>query len=149
MEEFTSTRQPLGMGEKVARVRKLRRIKQEYLAEKLNISQAQISNIEQQEEIEDELLDQIAAILGVPVDFIKTFDEDRVTNNINSVYDIHDNELKDNATNNFIAHQSNNHNTYNYYTKGDELQEQLKQAQAELELAKNERDELRRQSNNR
>jgi transcriptional regulator with XRE-family HTH domain len=144
MEDFTSTKEPLGMGEKVARVRKLRRIKQEYLAEKLNISQTQVSNIEQQDEIEDELLDQIAAILGVPVEFIKTFDEDRVTNYIISLYDIHDNEVKD-STNTFIANQTNNHNTYNYYTRADELQEQLKNAQIELELTKQERDELKRQ----
>lgn len=107
MEDHIFTRKPLSMGQKVERIRMFRGIKQEYLANKLGISQPQVSKIEQQEEIEESLLKQIAEVLGVTPEAIKNFDDDRITYTINNFYDIHDIEIKDNASSNFVAQQFN------------------------------------------
>jgi transcriptional regulator with XRE-family HTH domain len=47
---------------------------QQDLADKLNKQQSDISRIEKQEVIEDDLLEQIALALEVPVEFLKNFD---------------------------------------------------------------------------
>jgi transcriptional regulator with XRE-family HTH domain len=100
MEE--THKKPLTMGQKIERIRTFRGVKQEYLALKLGISQQQVSKIEQQEEIEENLLKDIADILGVTPEVIKNFDEDKITYVINHQYNIYNTEIKDNATNNFV-----------------------------------------------
>jgi transcriptional regulator with XRE-family HTH domain len=131
MEEQLFSKKPLSMGQKVERIRTFRGIKQEYLASKLGISQPQVSKIEQQEEIEEELLKQIADILGVTSEAIRNFDEDKITYNINNYYDIHDIEIKDNASNNFVAQQ------FNPIEKITELYERLLNSEREkMELLK-------------
>jgi transcriptional regulator with XRE-family HTH domain len=102
MEETAFNKKPLSIGQKVERIRTFRGFKQEYLANKLGVSQQTVSKIEQQEEIEDELLKQIAEALGVTPEVIKNFDEDKITYIINHQYNIYNNEIKDNATNNFV-----------------------------------------------
>lgn len=130
MEETIFKKKPLHIGQKIERIRLFRGIKQEYLAKKLGISQQQVSKIEKQEEIEEELLNQIADILGVTVESIQNFDEDKITYHINNVYDVHDFEIKDNG--NFIAQQ------FNSIEKIAELYERLLQSEREkLELLKN------------
>jgi transcriptional regulator with XRE-family HTH domain len=131
MEENLYARKPLSIGQKVERIRMFRGIKQEYLASKLGVSQPQVSKIEQQEEIEDELLRQIADILGVTPEAIKNFDDEKITYNINNYYDIHDIEIKDNASNNFVAQQ------FNPIEKITELYERLLTSEREkIELLK-------------
>jgi transcriptional regulator with XRE-family HTH domain len=105
MEETVFNKKPLSIGQKVERIRTFRGFKQEYLASKLGVSQQTVSKIEQQEEIEEDLLRQIAEALGVTPEVIKNFDDDRITYHINNVYDVHDFEIKDNG--NFIAQQVN------------------------------------------
>ena len=100
MEE--TYKKPLSIGQKVERIRTFRGFKQEYLASKLGISQQSVSKIEQQEEIEEDLLKQIAEALGVTPEVIRNFDEDKITYIINHQYNIYNNEIKDNATNNFV-----------------------------------------------
>jgi len=102
MEETAFNKKPLSIGQKVERIRTFRGFKQEYLASKLGVSQQTVSKIEQQEEIEDDLLKQIAEALGVTPEVIKNFDEDKITYIINHQYNIYNNEIKDNATNNFV-----------------------------------------------
>jgi transcriptional regulator with XRE-family HTH domain len=132
MEETSFNKKPMPIGKKVERIRMFRGIKQEYLANKLGLSQQAFSKLEQQETIEEELLKQIADILGVTTDVIKDFDEDRLTYNINNMYDIHDNEIKDNASSNFIAQQ------FNPIEKIAELYERLLQSEREKnEILKN------------
>lgn len=92
----------LTIGQKIERLRTFRGFKQEYLASKLGISQQQVSKIEQQEDIEDELLKQIADILGVTPEVIKNFDDEKITYVINHQYNIYNNEIKDNASNTFV-----------------------------------------------
>ena len=102
MEEAIFNKKPLTIGQKVERIRTFRGFKQEYLASKLGVSQQTVSKIEQQEEIEDALLKQIAEALGVTPEVIRNFDEDKITYIINHQYNIYNNEIKDNATNNFV-----------------------------------------------
>jgi len=129
MEETAFNKKPLSIGQKVERIRTFRGFKQEYLASKLGVSQQTVSKIEQQEEIEDELLKQIAEALGVTPEVIKNFDEDKITYIINHQYNIYNNEIKDNATNNFV---------FNPIEKIAELYERLLTTEREKnELLKN------------
>lgn len=68
------------IGRKVARLRELRGIKQETLAEQLGVSQQAVSKLEQSENIEDTTLSRIAKALQVTPDAIKNFNEDAVIN---------------------------------------------------------------------
>jgi transcriptional regulator with XRE-family HTH domain len=72
------------IGRKISRLRELRGIKQEHLASELGVSQQTISRIEQSEVLEDDVLEKIAKVLGIPVDAIKNFSEEAVINIISS-----------------------------------------------------------------
>ncbi|MES2266818.1 MAG: helix-turn-helix transcriptional regulator [Bacteroidota bacterium] len=129
MEEAVFNKKPLSLGQKVERIRMFRGFKQEYLASKLGVSQQTVSKIEQQEEIEEDLLRQIAEALGVTPEVIRNFDEDKITYVINHQYNIYNNEIKDNATNNFV---------FNPIEKIAELYERLLKTEREKnELLKN------------
>ncbi len=71
------------IGQNLQRVRVYLGVKQDALASDLNISQSAISKIEQQEEIEEGLLKQIADALGVSPELIRNFDLERSVYNIN------------------------------------------------------------------
>lgn len=58
------------VGRNVQRVRTYFGVKQEALAAELGISQQEVSKIEQQDEIEEKLLSQIAGALGVSAEVI-------------------------------------------------------------------------------
>jgi len=134
MEDAIFNRKPLSLGQKVERLRKFRGIKQEYVASKLGVTQQQYSKIEQQTEIEDSLLNQIAEILGVSTESILSFDDEKVTYNINNFYDIHDIEIKDNASNNFVAQ------IFNPIEKINELYERLLASEREkIEILKSQK----------
>jgi len=75
------------IGRKVARLRELRGIKQETLAEQLGISQQAVSRLEQSESIEDTTLARIAKALDVTAEAIKNFSEESVIYNIQNNYD--------------------------------------------------------------
>jgi len=83
METITK---PGGMhiGRKISRIRELRSMKQETMALELGVSQQTISRIESSEKIEDELLEQIAKILGIPAEGIKNFSEESMINYFNT-----------------------------------------------------------------
>ena len=131
-ETASSSKKRLSIGQKVERIRLFRGVKQEYVANKMGISQQQYSKIEQQEKIEDDVLEKIAEILGVTMETIKNFDDDKVTYNINNFYDIHDIEIKDNASSNFVAQQ------FNPIEKINELYERLLASEREkIEILKN------------
>ncbi|HEK20058.1 MAG: transcriptional regulator [Mucilaginibacter sp.] len=72
------------IGRKIGRIREMRGIKQEALAAELGVSQQTVSRMEQSETIEDEVLDKVAKVLGVPADAIKNFSEEAVINIISS-----------------------------------------------------------------
>ncbi|MFH6962272.1 helix-turn-helix domain-containing protein [Flavobacterium plurextorum] len=78
---------PNHIGRKISRIRELRDMKQEALAQALGTTQQTISIIENSETIDDEKLQAIAEILGVTVEGIKNFSEEAVLNNIQNNYD--------------------------------------------------------------
>ncbi|WP_394776394.1 helix-turn-helix domain-containing protein [Flavobacterium sp.] len=87
---------PIHIGRKISRIRELRDMKQEALAQALGISQQTISAIENSETIEEERLIEVANALGVTVEAIKNFSEDAAINYFNN---IHDNEITGGVTN--------------------------------------------------
>lgn len=74
------------IGHKISRIRELRGLKQEALAFELKVSQQTVSKIEQSETVEEQILEQIAQILGVPVEGIKNFSEEAVFNIIANTF---------------------------------------------------------------
>lgn len=72
------------IGRKIGRIREMRGVKQETLATELGVSQQTVSRMEQSETIEDDVLERVAKVLGVPVDAIKNFSEEAVINIISS-----------------------------------------------------------------
>jgi len=68
-------------------------MKQEALAIAIGVSQQTISNIENSDEVEEEMLVKIAKVLEVTVEGIKNFTEEDVFNNINN---FHDNAIQNN-----------------------------------------------------
>ncbi|MDO8965060.1 XRE family transcriptional regulator [Algoriphagus sp.] len=75
-------------GRNIKRFREMMGIKQEALAHELgeDWSQKKISLLEQKEEVEEELLRQVAEILKVPVEAIKSFNEETAINFFNSSF---------------------------------------------------------------
>ncbi|GGH18971.1 helix-turn-helix transcriptional regulator [Sphingobacterium alkalisoli] len=78
------------IGRKISRIRELRGMKQEALAIELGVSQQTVSNIEKSAAIEDDLLAQVAEILGVTPEAIENFSEEAVFNIINNTFTSHD-----------------------------------------------------------
>ena len=81
-------------GRNVKRFREMLGIKQEGLALELGDewNQRKISLLEQKEEIDDNLLEQVAKVLKVPVEAIKNFDTEQAIHNINNNF--HDNAVQ-------------------------------------------------------
>ncbi|WP_268847255.1 helix-turn-helix domain-containing protein [Flavobacterium aestivum] len=75
---------PNHIGRKISRIRELRDMKQEALAQALGTNQQAISAMENSETIEDEKLAEIAKALGVTVEAIKNFSEEAVFNYFNT-----------------------------------------------------------------
>lgn len=140
MENTTLGGGNLSLGKKVERIRKYRGIKQEYVAQRLSLSQQQYSKIEQQDEIEENLLAQIAEILGVTPEAIKNFDDERIIYYINSTHlhdfkiEVHDNTMTDNALGSINGQQFNSKEVIS------ELIDRLVQSQIELNSFKNRKD---------
>lgn len=111
-------------GRNVKRFREMMGIKQEALAASLgeDWSQKKISVLESKEKIEDSLLAEIAAILKVPEEAIRNFDEERAVNIIANTF-------QDDA----IAYAENYKCTFNPLDKLMETVEELKKLHAEKE----------------
>lgn len=78
---------PNHIGRKISRIRELKDMKQEALAQALGTNQQAISIIENSETVDEEKLIQIAKALGVTVEAIKNFSEEGVFNYFNNIYD--------------------------------------------------------------
>tara|TARA_R110002049_G_scaffold95805_2_gene235177 strand:- start:28 stop:420 length:393 start_codon:yes stop_codon:yes gene_type:complete len=117
---MNATTKPNHIGRKISRIRELRGMKQEALAEALNISQQAVSKIEQSEDIEDGKLEEIAKILGVSKEGIRNFSEENVLNIISNTF-----TSNDSSTINAINVQPN----FNPLDKVVELYERLLKAE--------------------
>jgi transcriptional regulator with XRE-family HTH domain len=78
---------PNHIGRKISRIRELRDMKQEALAQALGTNQQAISAMENSETIEEEKLAEVAKALGVTVEAIKNFSEEGVINYFNTFND--------------------------------------------------------------
>lgn len=76
-------------GRNIKRFREMMGIKQESLAFELgpDWSQKKISLLEQKEEVEEDLLRQVAEILKVPAEAIKSFNEEKAINIISNSFE--------------------------------------------------------------
>jgi transcriptional regulator with XRE-family HTH domain len=74
-------------GRNIKRIREMLGIKQETLAEELQISQSGVSLLEQKETIDQPMLEAVAKALNVPVEAIRNFDEETAVHNIQNNYD--------------------------------------------------------------
>ncbi|WP_225987830.1 helix-turn-helix domain-containing protein [Rufibacter sp. LB8] len=77
---------PAHIGRKISRIRELRGIKQEVLAQELGVSQQTVSRMEASETVEEDILAKVAKILGVQPEAIKNFSEEAVFNIIGNTY---------------------------------------------------------------
>ena len=75
------------IGRKISRIRELRDMKQEALAQALGTNQQAISIMENSETIEEDKLLEVAKALGVSPEAIKNFSEENVINYFNNFYD--------------------------------------------------------------
>lgn len=89
----TTTEPRVHLGRKIERIRELRGMKQETLADILGISQQAVSKMEQSEQIDEERLQKVATALGVTPEAIRHFSEEALFNNINSIHDNHENSV--------------------------------------------------------
>src|SRR6266700_3569394 len=82
----TGTNEKIHKGRNIKRFREMFGIKQEAFATELgeDWNQKKVSLLEQKETIEDDLLEQVAKVLKVPVEAIKNFDEEAAINIISS-----------------------------------------------------------------
>ena len=75
------------IGRNISRIREMKGMKQETLAELLGISQQKMSVIENTEELDDTKLNEIAKVLDVPANAIKEYSDERMINYVNNFYD--------------------------------------------------------------
>jgi transcriptional regulator with XRE-family HTH domain len=78
---------PKHIGRNISRMRELRGMKQEALAQAIGTNQQAISGIESSETVDPAKLKEIAKALGVTVEAIENFSEESVFNFFNSFYD--------------------------------------------------------------
>lgn len=98
MSETAENKNTIHQGRNVRLVRQFKGLSQEALAYMLNKQQSEISNIESQVNLDDEILEQIALALDVSADFLKSFDFEETaknyynqsTNTINAAENSHD-----------------------------------------------------------
>lgn len=110
---------PKHIGRNISRIRELKDMKQEALAQALGTNQQAISAIENSETVDEKKLIEIAKVLGVSVEAIKNFSEEAVLNIIGNTY--HDNG---------IVNAGLNYNcNFNPLDKVVELYERLVQAE--------------------
>ncbi|WP_157977262.1 helix-turn-helix domain-containing protein [Taibaiella helva] len=74
------------IGRKIEAVRKIREVSQETLASRLGMTRQNLFKLEQNGNIDETQLGQIADALGVSVDTIKNYDDDAVINYIQNNY---------------------------------------------------------------
>ncbi|MCR4029352.1 MULTISPECIES: helix-turn-helix domain-containing protein [Flavobacterium] len=122
------TEKKIHQGRNIKRFREMLGIKQEALAFELgeDWNQKKISLLEQKELIENNILDQVAKILKVPVEAIENFDEDSAINIISNTFNNHDHSSPQ------FANAIYNSPNINPLDKMVELYERMLQQQKEM-----------------
>lgn len=109
------------IGRNIARIREMRGMKQETLAELLNVSQQKVSLLENSETLEDDKLIPVAQALEISVEALKNFSEDAFFNIISNTFN---NTSNDSST--LIASSLNYQPTFNPIDKLLEAYEENK-----------------------
>ena len=112
---------PKHIGRNISRMRELRGMKQEALAQAIGTNQQAISGIESSETVDPAKLKEIAKALGVTVEAIENFSEESVFNFFNSFYD--------NSSSQGNSFNQGMNATFNPLDKVVELYERLVQAE--------------------
>jgi transcriptional regulator with XRE-family HTH domain len=120
---MSTATKPKHIGRNISRIRELRGMKQEALAEAIGLSQQTISSIETSENVDFEKLLQIAKVLGVTVEAIENFSEESIFSFFNNFYD--------NSANNGAIQRGTNTCNFNPLDKVIELYERLVQVERE------------------
>lgn len=130
MNAITMPEKKVHEGRNIKRIREMLGIKQETLATELDISQQNVSLLEQKEVVDPGLLEQVAKVLNVPVEAIRNFSEESV------IYNIQHNHEGSNTSAPNVGYTANINSqcTFNPLDKIVELYERLLQ----LEREKNE-----------
>lgn len=76
------------IGRNIEKIRRLRGLTQDDISKGLNISKQAVSQIEQSEKIDDSRLQQIADVLGVTLEGLKSFREEGVFYHTNNFYEV-------------------------------------------------------------
>lgn len=125
---MSTTSKPYHIGRKISRIRELKDMKQEALAQALGTNQQAISAMENSENIDEEKLKEVAKVLGMTVEAIKNFSEEAVINYFNNIYD--------NEINGSIVAPQSNHCSFNpldklveVYAEKEKLYERLLQSE--------------------
>jgi transcriptional regulator with XRE-family HTH domain len=85
----TTSNPKIHEGRNLKRFREMMGVKQDHLAFELgeDWNQQKISLLEQKEKIDSDILDQVAAILKIPAEAIRNFDEEKAVNIIANTFD--------------------------------------------------------------
>jgi len=130
----TTTNRPkaIHQGKNVKRFREMLGLKQEALADRIggDWTQKKVSNIETSEEIEPQVLQQIADALKVPAEAILNFDEEKAIYNIQNNYE--GSTLNNSSNQNYQC-------TFNPLDKYDQLVEENKKLYEALLKAEREK----------
>lgn len=118
---MSTATKPKHIGRNISRIRELRGMKQEALAQAIGTNQQSISGIEGSEEVDAKKLLEIAKALGVTVEAIENFSEESVFSYFNTFYD--------NSVNQGQINGPNHNCTFNPLDKVVELYERLVQAE--------------------
>ncbi|MRX40328.1 helix-turn-helix domain-containing protein [Flavobacterium sp. LC2016-23] len=129
---MSTATKPNHIGRKISRIRELKDMKQEALAQALGTNQQAVSIIENSETLDEEKLIEVAKALGVTVEAIKNFSDEGVINYFNS--------FNDNKGSIYAGGQ--HYCTFNPLDKVIELYERLVQAEKDKVdyLEKNQKD---------
>jgi len=135
MNSHTDKPNQIHQGRNVKRFREMLGWKQEALAYALgdDWSQKRVSLLEQKELIEDNIIEQVAKILNVPVDAIKNFNEESALNIISNTF-----TSNDTSTLNAINYQP----TFNPIDKVVQLFEENKKLYEQLLASEREKIEI-------
>lgn len=120
-------------GHSVGRIRKSQGMKQSTLGELLGVSQQTISDYEQKQVIEDNILEKIAAALSVSPEIIKNLEEDPLTLIFENKVENNTFENNDKVTTNTgnYSVEDNSTNNFNPLDKIAELFERLLESEKE------------------
>lgn len=137
MSQTAENKNTVHQGRNVRFAREFKGISQEELGHRINKYQTEISKIENQRLVDDEILEQIALALEVSPDFLKTFDfEDAANNYYNYSSYLFNDEAHDNRLEQDQIEIEKQENIYNPIKEYKELTEKTLNMQKEL-LEKN------------